>query len=106
MLRLESALKGIDKHLGVSTVVAHRLGNDRSDRYQLPTFPTILVQILSILVRLELDFALLGIGMGVVEVDGLVLPHFNSCGCDGVVGSCVARLSVGTERGQRQEGKE
>lgn len=103
---MESALEGIDEHLGVGAVVAHRLGYDRSDSYQLPTFPTVLIQILSILVRLELDFALLGIGMGVVDIDGLVLPHFNSCGCDGVVGSCVARLSVGTERGQRQEGKE
>ena len=102
---MESALEGIDEHLGVGAVVAHRLGYDRSDRYQLPTFPTVLVQVLCILVRLELDFALLGIEMGIVDVDGLVLPHFNRCGGEGVVGSS-ARLSVGAKKGQRQEGKE
>ena len=55
--------------------------------------------------RFELDFALLGIGMGVVNVDGLVLPHFNRCGGDGVVGGGT-RLSVHIERGQRQEEKQ
>lgn len=70
----QTALEGIDKHLSGGAAVAHGLGNDRSDGYQLPAFPAMAVKGLSIGMCLERYFSLSGIDVGVVDIQCLVLP--------------------------------
>lgn len=75
----QTTLESIDKHLRGGTVVAHGLGNDRRDGYQFPAFPAMAVQGLGIGMSLEGGFALAGIDVGVVYIQGLVLPSlYNS----------------------------
>lgn len=53
--------------------------------------------------RLELNLTLLGIGMGVMDIDGLVLPLlYRKSGTDGVCGCLAVCLSVRADDGHGQ----
>ena len=55
----------------------------------------------------ELHFALSGVEMGVVHIDGFILPHLDRSSYSKGISDCfLARLSVTVERGEGQEGKE
>lgn len=95
MFGRHSALEGIDQHRGIGAVVADGFGYDRRDGYQFPSFPSVLVQVLGILEGFEFDLSLMGVLVGVVGIDGLVLPLLDGgSGGDGIGGSLVGRLGV------------
>ena len=97
----QSALEGIDQHRGIGAVIADGFANNRRNSNQLPSFPSVLVQVLGILVGLEFYFSLTGVLVGVVDVDGLVLPLLDGCsGRKGIVGSLVVRLGVRAIKGK------
>ena len=96
----QSALEGIYYHQGIGAVIADGLANNRRNSNQLPSFPSVLVQVLGILVGLEFYFSLTGVLVGVVDIDGFVLPLLDGgSGRKGIVGSLVVRLGVRTEDG-------
>lgn len=86
----QSALEGIDQHRGIGAVIADGFANNRRNSNQLPSFPSVLVQVLGILVGLEFYFSLTGVLVGVVDIDGFVLPLLDGGSGGDCIGGCLA----------------